>query len=499
MVEHRTENSGVRGSNPFTGNMSSKSKLFYYAICSQFVLESHKARNELSKNIELEKISVESRLSRLREFGFVSRVLQLTLHIPNNIIFNNTSINTKKTCIIKIRGRRNVKTETESNTWKKTYMPTLALYLPLVVKKYNDHWNPYSVMQNSWMLNKYAGGLVNIYTGLHLNFVFINLRKISKNDNYLLVAKAVNSKKLLGPFYHKYKQFFLNWFTKLTFLKDPSGITGLVASVLLHSHLKKHRVIFFKINRILKIWYYYLSVKYNIKGYSFFFKGKLGKKGSVKKTKFFRKFGSTSFTNKNVRVNYKMYEIITITGVIGAGLHVYYKGLFTLTLLYILYYILNLIQILWYFEAHKLIKSLTQLSFSNAWQGISNYVANGWVFKFLILQLAGLPPFFSFFLKVNLLSLSLKYTNIFLIILIFCNLLMSVFFYLQIFSTTNVIHSKLILKTLASESSMIDAKKESRSMRKYNFYLFFCTMTFFSTFSIIFFFDLFAIVYAFTM
>lgn len=116
MVEHRTENSGVRGSNPFTGNMPLKSKLFYYAICSQFVLESNKAKNELTKNIELEKISVESRLSRLREFGFVSRVLQLTLHIPNNIIFNNTSINTKKTCVIKIRGRRNVKTETESNT-----------------------------------------------------------------------------------------------------------------------------------------------------------------------------------------------------------------------------------------------------------------------------------------------------------------------------------------------------------------------------------------------
>ena len=88
MVEHRTENSGVRGSNPFTGNMPLKSKLFYYAICSQFVLESNKAKNELTKNIELEKISVESRLSRLREFGFVSRVLQLTLHIPNNIIFN---------------------------------------------------------------------------------------------------------------------------------------------------------------------------------------------------------------------------------------------------------------------------------------------------------------------------------------------------------------------------------------------------------------------------
>ena len=95
--------------------MSSKSKLFYYAICSQFVLESYKARNELSKSIELDKLPVESQLSRLREFGFVSRVLQLTFQMSNHITFYNELINTKKTCKIIIKGRKNVKTETENS------------------------------------------------------------------------------------------------------------------------------------------------------------------------------------------------------------------------------------------------------------------------------------------------------------------------------------------------------------------------------------------------
>jgi hypothetical protein len=46
-----------------------------------------------------------------------------------------------------------------------------------------------------------------------------------------------------------------------------------------------------------------------IKGFSFFFKGKLGKKGSVKKKKFFVKQGKISLTNKNLRTNYSNYII----------------------------------------------------------------------------------------------------------------------------------------------------------------------------------------------
>ena len=64
--------------------------------------------------------------------------------------------------------------------------------------------------------------------------------------------------------------------------------------------------------------------KDSLKGCSLFFKGKLGKKGSVRKSKFFVKIGNVSLTNKSLRINYKTYVVITITGVIGCGISIFY-------------------------------------------------------------------------------------------------------------------------------------------------------------------------------
>lgn len=137
------------------------------------------------------------------------------------------------------------------------------------------------------------------------------------------------------------------------------------------------------------------------------------------------------------------------------------------------------------------------MSFTNVWQGITNYVDRGWVFKFLIIQLSGLPPVFVFFLKVNLIALSLRYTSIILQVLIFINLLLGMFFYLQIFSTTGDHFSSNTLKMLVKDTSLIEAKRLDSSKKKYNFYLFFCTVSFISFFSFVFFFDFYIIMYAF--
>ena len=64
--------------------------------------------------------------------------------------------------------------------------------------------------------------------------------------------------------------------------------------------------------------------KNSLKGCSLFFKGKLGKKGSVRKSKFFFKYGNISLTNKNLRLTYRSYTITTITGVIGCHISIYY-------------------------------------------------------------------------------------------------------------------------------------------------------------------------------
>lgn len=98
----------------------------------------------------------------------------------------------------------------------------------------------------------------------------------------------------------------------------------MVEEILVDAHLKKHKRLFLTIINILKNWFFFLKKKKKIKGFSLYFKGKLGKKGSVKKTKIFYKLGIISLTTKNIRLNYKMYSVTTLTGVIGAAIHIFF-------------------------------------------------------------------------------------------------------------------------------------------------------------------------------
>ncbi len=432
--------------------------------------------------------------------GFFLRVLLNTIQVDTTAYIDFAATkNSKKIYKVKFKGRNNKKLNKKKlvNAKDFIFLKNLNLFNKDISANLLNNNLSLSLDYN-WVLSKYMASILSTYTGLYSEWTFLNLRKLPNNENFYLMCLTINKKKFLGPFYHSYKPIFYNWFIKLTLLKDPSGIIPLIHNVLLHSHLKRHKILFFNVNRLLKIWYHFVKIKYNVKGYSFFFKGKLGKKGSVKKSKFFRKCGLNSLTNKNLRYNYKTYSIITITGVVGAGINIFYIGMFTLTILYILFYIITLVQILWYLEAHKFISSFTQLSFTNAWQGVANYAYCGWVFQLLLLQLSGLPPVFIFFLKVNLLALSLKYTTIFLQVLIFINLLLSMFFYLQIFNTTSDNMSKQNLKLMARDSDLTSINLKT-SIKKYNFYLFFTTVLFFSMFSFIFFFDFYVIVYSFIM
>ena len=59
-------------------------------------------------------------------------------------------------------------------------------------------------------------------------------------------------------------------------------------------------------------------------GYNLFFKGKLGRKGSVKKSVFFYKYGRVSNSNKSLRLNYRKFLIYTETGVVGCGINLFY-------------------------------------------------------------------------------------------------------------------------------------------------------------------------------
>ena len=108
-------------------------------------------------------------------------------------------------------------------------------------------------------------------------------------------------------------------------LKDPQGIIFIIQNILTKARLKKHKKLFFLIGYFFKILFLNKEQKNSLKGFSLFFKGKLGKKGSVRKSKFFVKYGLGSLTNKKLRLTYRTYIIITITGVVGCNICLFYQ------------------------------------------------------------------------------------------------------------------------------------------------------------------------------
>lgn len=191
--------------------------------------------------------------------------------------------------------------------------------------KYTNNINSSSELDftNSWLLVHYASLLAYCYTKFYVNWNFMNLKNFLNYEETRTLLRVFYAKKLLRNFFTEKTRFF-NWFIQLTYLKNPQSFISLVEEVLVNAHLKKHKRLFLTIINILKNWFFFLKKKKKIKGFSLYFKGKLGKKGSVKKTKIFYKLGIISLTTKNIRLNYKMYSVTTLTGVIGAAIHIFF-------------------------------------------------------------------------------------------------------------------------------------------------------------------------------
>ena len=371
-----------------------------------------------------------------------------------------------------------------------------------ILTKKNKNKNKFffnKVLSRGLYSKLYFSTLFSIYTGVSINWCFINFFTICKSKKFILSCYAVNKKKVLKDFYIQNKRAFYGWYGKLSFLKDTSGFVDLIKFILNKRHLEKHKGLFFLINKILKFWFFYALKFFGVKGYCFYFKGKLGKKGSVKKTKFFRKNGLNSLTNKSLRINLKNYFALTCTGVIGCSINIFYMSMFTLVLLYISVYLFTLSLFLFYFHSKNALKSITQFSFTSLWNFINVYYNDSFIFKFLIFQLGGIAPVFTFVLKINLLALSLKYTSLIIQFFIFINLLLGVFFYLEIFFTTASSTNSYMLKIMSKESKILTKNLKKYTDFKYKFYFFFFIFFFFFGCGFFFFFDIFMLIDAFIM
>ena len=179
-------------------------------------------------------------------------------------------------------------------------------------------------LQYDWLLVNYLKQLSYYYLGIKLNWTFVNLKN-SLNNDFFKKFWYIFYKKKIFKIWHGKKKTTLFWFLQLYKLKDVQGFINLIQKKLYNAKLKRHKRIFYLVGFFFRILFLMKEKKNSLQGCSLFFKGKLGKKGSVRKSKFFVKVGVNSLTNKSLRINYKTYIIITITGVIGCGISIFYK------------------------------------------------------------------------------------------------------------------------------------------------------------------------------
>lgn len=185
---------------------------------------------------------------------------------------------------------------------------------------------------SNWILTKYMSQVAFSYTGFKTDWVFIDVQSTFTTNYFYVWWYRLYNKNVLKSLFTT-KITFFNWFVQLCNFKDPRGLVPFLQKQFNKVHLKRHRKIFYSISNFLRIWYILLLKKKKIKGYSLFFKGKLAREGSVRKKIFFSKRGLTSLTNKQLRINFRAYNIWTVTGTVGAGISIFfnkyvYTGLF---------------------------------------------------------------------------------------------------------------------------------------------------------------------------
>lgn len=111
--------------------------------------------------------------------------------------------------------------------------------------------------------------------------------------------------------------------------------------------------------------------------------------------------------------------------------------MFTLSLLYVVFYLFALLALLVFSFTHTPIYTLTHLSTTNFIVFIQKYVPTKSLFLFLVFSLTGLPPVGLFFVKFNILAFVLYQTHIFVIISLFLLFFLNMLYYIQLFNFKN--------------------------------------------------------------
>lgn len=176
----------------------------------------------------------------------------------------------------------------------------------------------------NYILCKYLALIAKHYGGFNFNWAFMDADACLSDGNFDVSWQRMY--KIRGfRMLHISKATFYKWYLDLTCFKDPKSLVNVIKYLIITTNLKRHKKVFYCVSSFLETWYLMLLKTKKIKGYSLFFKGKLAKKGSVRKNIFFCKKGLISFANKALRVNIRTYQLWTITGCMGAGISIFYN------------------------------------------------------------------------------------------------------------------------------------------------------------------------------
>lgn len=307
MVEHRTENSGVGGSIPFIGSMAKFYLLVFNYLSTRnsktLVVGTNKMYNTLwivNINNVIRMLCVLIKILKQP----ISESVLLSKYRSEVSITTNTIGYNAKTVLHKVVGYL--------PWWGKWYLLSLK-FLP----------KPGKSNKNFFWFARYLQLYMQAYTSLKLDWLFLNLLNLTDTSLFLLWWHKLYTSRTLSVFFCSSIKFFYI-LTNIIFFKNIDYFVKLIQVIITQAPLKFHKRHFYRVKIILNYIFRLLKPYNKMCGYSIFFKGKLGRKGSVKKSTFFYKTGRVSYTNKSLRVNFRKFLVYTETGVVGCGISLFF-------------------------------------------------------------------------------------------------------------------------------------------------------------------------------
>lgn len=173
------------------------------------------------------------------------------------------------------------------------------------------------------LLHLFLNNITKANLGYTTSWAFVSL-----NQQLLAPEQKTAYRKLWGvrqlPGFRTHKKTFLFWYTKFFILRDPKELSLLISFWLVKTQIKTHKKIFFEIFGGIDTLFSIGQKQNRLLGYFLYFKGKLAKKGSVRKEKIFKKCGKVAAGTKSVRGNIVQYQAPTLTGTIGCAIGLFF-------------------------------------------------------------------------------------------------------------------------------------------------------------------------------